>query len=471
MDAGVIQAIFAAAESLLIKEELHNPSELADDDEDALLLSVLCAHAGLGDLHDMVTHMHDNVTRQINTNRTGGSRMGRKRKRETLEESRWPQYYLNDSVDNEYRRSGQEFRAMFGVPKPVFDELLAAVYDDLRVGKDAVGKEGMSPELAVLVTLRICRTSDACGQMKEHVGFSEDTIRIRFRCVVRSALEKLKTKYLPCLADEDVDREVEQNAKQGFPGCAGRMDVMKVVWGKCPLYAHGVKRGGAKEKVSVACAAVAYSDLSCGSLHFAYGANNDVNSLWTDAAYQKILSGQWGHQPFQVSEKTFKVLYFTVDCIYPKVPFFVRDLKKPVTKAEEGFARAIKAHHGLVERMFGIIQARFKIVRQGVRVEYHDYEFVKEIIEFCFMLHNMIIRYSQRKDVNERDAHGNSMNATDIIEEFDEENAHFDPESTVQYGEGAFNTSEWTKLLLADMPDSDAHDELQKALIAQNEKH
>ena len=52
-----------------------------------------------------------------------------------------------------------------------------------------------------------------------------------------------------------------------------------------------------------------------------------------------------------------------------------------------------------MERLFGIVQARFRIVRSGSnRFEFYDISIMILIIEVCFLLHNMIMDVASRDD-------------------------------------------------------------------------
>ena len=44
-----------------------------------------------------------------------------------------------------------------------------------------------------------------------------------------------------------------------------------------------------------------------------------------------------------------------------------------------------------VERLFGVVQGRWKIIRHGNKIDHHDKVFIIKIIELCFMMHNLIV--------------------------------------------------------------------------------
>lgn len=254
-----------------------------------------------------------------------------------------------------------------------------------------------------------------------------------------------------------------------FNGCVGTLDCMKVVWGKCPMKLQGrFKCGTSPTTISVA--AVAHADLTCAHLNMVSGANNDIQNLWQDNLYQAILSGEWGRRTFRIPGPKggeFRIVYFVVDGIYPKLPFLVRTVKHPSSRGEKRYARNVATFRNRVERMFGIVQGRFKIVRSGVRVEYHDKKFVHDIIKFCFMVHNMIVRTAN--NINDQfNAEGDAMDENDIACEFEGENDD-DDDSTIIGTQNVLSDDEleeWLRFEASVALDEQEHYRLRDALQA-----
>ena len=97
---------------------------------------------------------------ELQRDKRGGSRKGRPGKRARLQ-CRWQEQYLGPSP----LYSPFEFRQRFGVPLVVFHAMMRAVRGRLTVRADATGKPGMPAELAVLYTLRRCRTGLGSDQV------------------------------------------------------------------------------------------------------------------------------------------------------------------------------------------------------------------------------------------------------------------------------------------------------------------
>ncbi|XP_050246461.1 uncharacterized protein LOC126694312 [Quercus robur] len=81
--------------------------------------------------------------------------------------------------------------------------------------------------------------------------------------------------------------------------------------------------------------------------------------------------------------------YYLADGIYPKWSTFVKTISSPLGDKRKLFAKTQEAYRKGVERAFGVLQARFAIVRGPARFFYQ--ETLHDIMKVCIILHNMII--------------------------------------------------------------------------------
>lgn len=77
------------------------------------------------------------------------------------------------------------------------------------------------------------------------------------------------------------------------------------------------------------------------------------------------------------------------DGIYPQWATFVKTILSPETCKEKHFAQLQESARKDVECAFGVLQARFTIVRGPRR--FWDRQTLKDIMMACIILHNMII--------------------------------------------------------------------------------
>ena len=89
----------------------------------------------------------------------------------------------------------------------------------------------------------------------------------------------------------------------------------------------------------------------------------------------------------------YKLVYYLTDGIYPKWSTFFQSISHPQGPKAELFARLQEATRKDVEQAFGILQARFAIVKNPALSL--DKERIGNIMRACIILHNMIhsVRY------------------------------------------------------------------------------
>jgi hypothetical protein len=91
--------------------------------------------------------------------------------------------------------------------------------------------------------------------------------------------------------------------------------------------------------------------------------------------------------------------YYLADGIYPQWVTFVKPIRRPRDNKAKYFSAAQAAIRKDVERAFGVLQARFAIVRGPAR--FWDKEILREIMNACIIMHNMIIENERDEDDDE----------------------------------------------------------------------
>jgi hypothetical protein len=81
--------------------------------------------------------------------------------------------------------------------------------------------------------------------------------------------------------------------------------------------------------------------------------------------------------------------YYFADGIYPEWATLVKTIQNPESRAEAEFTKAQEAARKDIERAFGVLQARFAIVRGPSH--FWDKCTLHDIMTTCVILHNMII--------------------------------------------------------------------------------
>lgn len=81
--------------------------------------------------------------------------------------------------------------------------------------------------------------------------------------------------------------------------------------------------------------------------------------------------------------------YYLTDGIYPQWAVFVKSIKEPQSAKDKLFAAMQEGARKDVERAFGVLKQRFKIVAEPSRL--WDQADIAKIMQACVILHNMIV--------------------------------------------------------------------------------
>ena len=115
--------------------------------------------------------------------------------------------------------------------------------------------------------------------------------------------------------------------------------------------------------------------------------------------FDDVEQGKTPSVNFFVNQRRYDMTYYLADGIYPSYPTFVKSIRLPRSEPDKLFAQYQEAYRKDIERAFGVLQARFKIIREPARL--WDIADLSIIMRSCIILHNMIVEderdsYSQR---------------------------------------------------------------------------
>ncbi|XP_020397305.1 uncharacterized protein [Zea mays] len=102
-----------------------------------------------------------------------------------------------------------------------------------------------------------------------------------------------------------------------------------------------------------------------------------------------LSNGEAPEVKYTINGHDYDMGYYLADGIYPTWSTFVKTKKAPTNAKDKNFAKAQEAQRKDVERAFGVLQARFAIVRGPAR--FWDEATLRDIMVACVIMHNMII--------------------------------------------------------------------------------
>ncbi|CAL9017333.1 unnamed protein product [Prunus brigantina] len=167
----------------------------------------------------------------------------------------------------------------------------------------------------------------------------------------------------------------------------------------CPTAWQG-DYGNRKGQKSIILEAVAGFDTWVWHAFFGVaGAQNDLNVLGQSPVFNDVLRGQGPNITYQVNNIVYQTGYYLADGIYPRWTTFVKSIPNPRSQKQKLFAIYQEGYRKDVEMCFGILQARWLIVRGAARM--FDEEILRSIMMTCIILHNMIVKDEYDYDAGE----------------------------------------------------------------------
>uniref|UniRef100_A0A1J3FQP9 Nuclease HARBI1 n=1 Tax=Noccaea caerulescens TaxID=107243 RepID=A0A1J3FQP9_NOCCA len=114
-----------------------------------------------------------------------------------------------------------------------------------------------------------------------------------------------------------------------------------------------------------------------------------MNVLDRSPVFDDIINGVAPQVHFSVNGHEYGLAYYLTNGIYPNWSTFIQSIKLPRGPKAKRFAKRQEGVRKDVERAFGVLQARFAIVKNPAL--FWDKAKIGKIMRACVILHNMIV--------------------------------------------------------------------------------
>ena len=255
--------------------------------------------------------------------------------------------------------------------------------------RNAAGILGLSSLQKITAAFRMLTYGVAADATDDYVRIGESTAIESLRRFVSAVVEVFGDEYLRSPNEDDTARLLAIGESRGFPGMLGSIDCMHWRWKNCPSAWQGMYTGHVHEP-TIILEAVADKDLWIWHAFFGMpGSHNDINVLHRSSLFARLAEGQAPEVNYTINNNEYTMGYYLADGIYPSWATFVKTIPEPQGNKKKYFAAAQEACRKDVERAFGVLQARFAIVRGPAR--FWDEDTLGQIMRACVIMHNMIV--------------------------------------------------------------------------------
>ncbi|XP_018466855.1 uncharacterized protein LOC108838411 [Raphanus sativus] len=317
------------------------------------------------------------------------------RNREAGHNRLWNDYFSEHPTYEEHL-----FRRRFRMNKGLFMRIVYALSENVsffQQRRDATGRFGLSALQKCTAALRMLAYGSAADAVDEYLRLGETTALSCLHHFTHGVIHLFEDEYLRRPTAEDLQRLLDIGEKRGFPRMVGSIDCMHWEWKNCPTSWKGQYARGSN-KPTIVLEAVASQDLWIWHAFFGPpGTLNDLNVLDRSPVFDDIIEGRAPRLEYVVNGHKYKFAYYLTDGIYPRWSTFIQSITRPQCDKTRLFAKRQESARKDVERAFGVLQARFAIVKNPALT--WDKKKIGKIMRACIILHNMLVE-------NERNGYG-----------------------------------------------------------------
>ncbi|XP_062020963.1 uncharacterized protein LOC133737427 [Rosa rugosa] len=282
--------------------------------------------------------------------------------------------------------------------RSLFDRILEEVTNAnnyFQQRADCRGQPGFSPHQKVTAAMRMLAYGNAADALDEYLRMGESTARECLKKFCDTVVRIYEAEFLRKPTQEDIDRLLRKGESRGFPGMLGSLDCMHWEWKNCPSgwqgqfvgHYHRPTIGNAQQ---IVLEAVASYDTWIWHAFFGMpGSHNDISVLDCSHLFDELAEGHGPIVNYFLNQKPHTIGYYLTDGIYPAWGTIVKSISQPQTRKLKYFATKQEKYRKDVERAFGVLQARFAIIKGPARTWQLD--FLGKIMKTCIILHNMIV--------------------------------------------------------------------------------
>src|SRR5438132_12331200 len=229
----------------------------------------------------------------------------------------------------------------------------------------------------------------SADSLDSDLQMSDTTIIESLKRFIRAVVHLFKLEYMRHPNAQEISSLLETAATRGFPGMIGSIDCMHWAWEKCPMGWQGMYKGH-EHRPTIILEAVAGPDVWFWHAFFGLpGSLNDINVLHRSLLFDDLATKNAPQVNFSVNRHAYGVGYYLASGIYPDWATLVKVIQCPISQKHRLFTLKQAEFRKDVERAFGVLQAKFAVVKGPARMWYPND--LKYIMDCCVILHNIAV--------------------------------------------------------------------------------
>jgi hypothetical protein len=242
-------------------------------------------------------------------------------------------------------------------------ERLAEKSEYFHQKANGLGRMGIHGKHKCVVAMRMLAYGSIADALDDGYAMAESTVLECVKEFASTVISVFEEDYLRPPNQAEFNRILMENEARGFPGMIGSIDCMHWEWGACPVGWQG-QFTGRKGRPTVVLEAVATKDLRIWHAFFGMpGSYNDLNILDRSPVIDDLANGRTPQVEFFVNGNRYDMAYYLADKIYPEWATLVKTKSEPVNPKDSTFADAQESARKDVERCFGVLRSRFRIIQ------------------------------------------------------------------------------------------------------------
>uniref|UniRef100_A0A0D3DI46 DDE Tnp4 domain-containing protein n=1 Tax=Brassica oleracea var. oleracea TaxID=109376 RepID=A0A0D3DI46_BRAOL len=324
------------------------------------------------------------------------------------------------------------FRRRFRMNKGLFMRIVNRLSNEVEFfqqNRDALGMRSLSPLQKSTAVIRVLAYGNTADGVDEYLRLGASTTLSCLKNFVDGIISLFGEEYLRRPTPADLQRLLDIVEYRGFLGMIGSIDCMHWEWKNYPTAWKGQYSRGSGKPTIVLEAVASYD-------------------LWIWHAFFGPPASQ---VTYYVNGREYRMAYYLTDGIYPKLSTFIQPISLPQSPQGVLFAQQQEAVRKDVERAFGVMQARFAIVKNPAL--FWGKVKIEKIMRACIILHNMIVE-------DERDGY-TQFNVSEFQEVEDNESSHVDLLSSINMPSNISNMMDARRIIR----DRQLHQQLKDDLV------